>query len=107
MVSMPQASQDPLLISAGTIEAYPELFKDTSISRVLTVGTIRSTTVMIALHELEFPFISTTVNVTSTFSPTSSQLKSYLSRYKVSIPQLSVDPTFTSCGRIDRKSTRL
>src|SRR5690606_7643474 len=36
-----------------------------------------------------------------TFSPTSSQVKSYLFRYMVSIPQLSVDPTSTSCGRIE------
>src|SRR5690606_24702127 len=37
----------------------------------------------------------------STFSPTSSQVKSYLFRYMLSIPQLSVDPASTSCAPIE------
>ncbi|MCY1227639.1 hypothetical protein D9M72_399200 [compost metagenome] len=58
---------------------------------VITVGTIESTTVTIAVFEAVFPFTSVAVKVT-VFVPTLAQLKLVTSSAYVAIVQLSDEP---------------
>jgi hypothetical protein len=61
---IPQASFEPLFISAGTILTLPLPFNATVIFFVITVGAVISFIVTTALQVLEFPLPSVTVKTT-------------------------------------------
>ena len=62
--SIPQASKEPLSISAGTILTVPEASSCTVISCARATGEIVSKTVIAEYAMLEFPFTSVTVKAT-------------------------------------------
>ncbi|MFD2725848.1 hypothetical protein, partial [Hyunsoonleella rubra] len=76
---MPQASLDPLSISAVVIEAFPEASSCTVMSWQIAVGATLSSTVTVAVHVEVLLLLSVTVRVT-VLVPTSAQVNAVVSR---------------------------
>src|SRR4030042_413846 len=99
-LKMPQASEEPLFISAGRIVEFPVASHWVVILLHAATGGILSSTVTSAVHMITFPLLSVTVNVTK-LTPTSDQVKSVLSSCNKAIPQASVLPASISEGVIE------
>ena len=69
MEAIPQASEDPLLICAAVIEAFPDASSCTVMFWHVATGATWSSTVTVEEQVEEFPFESVTVSVT-VFAPT-------------------------------------
>ncbi len=89
-----QLSDDPLLISAATILAWPVLSKSILIFLHWAFGKISSLTVTVVLQVDVFPLLSSTVRVTL-LSPRSLQVKVLGATLMLAIAQLSVEPPST------------
>ena len=85
-----QSSYEPSSISAGLMLAAPDASRYTVMSWVRMTGAVTSMTATLKLVVAMLPAMSTTVRVTVVTRPASSQSKSVMSKYIVSIPMLSV-----------------
>ena len=92
-VAMAQLSNDAESINEESIEKFPLLLILKSVSeKQSAVGGVVSTTVTMAVAVEIFPLTSATINVT-VFAPISLHVNKVLSKAKLAIPQLSVDPS--------------
>ncbi|MFD2725849.1 hypothetical protein [Hyunsoonleella rubra] len=76
---MPQASLEPLSISAVVMDAFPEASSCTVMSWQIAVGATLSSTVTVAVHVDVLLLLSVTVRVT-VLVPTSAQVNAVVSR---------------------------
>ena len=97
IIIMPQASLEPLSMSANESKPLPLASIWTVASWQETVGAILSSTVTVALQVLKLPLTSVAVSVTSC-SPTSVQPKLLLFRERPAMPQASKEPLSICSG---------
>ena len=95
-----QLSKLPLSILLTITTAIPVISNCVVKGLHFAAGTIVSSTVTTAIQVFMFPLASTAVKVTL-FAPKFAQVKSYTSRYMVSIAQLSLDPLLMSVASIE------
>ena len=95
-----QLSDDPLSISAATIEAVPAPSKNTVMSWQDAVGDVVSATVTVEVHIDVFPDPSVTVKVT-VFGPTFAHVNAVVDAANETVVQLSDDPLSISAATIE------
>jgi len=98
--AMPQASFEPLSISAPVIEALPATFNCIVISWQIATGAVTSSTVTTALQVVVLLPTSLTCSVT-VLGPTLAQVNAFGVTVKLAIPQLSELPLSTSAPVMD------
>jgi hypothetical protein len=67
---IPHASDEPLLTAVAVVDAVPDAPNCSVTSWQSAIGAMLSSTVIVAVQVVTFPFTSVTVNV-SVFAPTS------------------------------------
>src|SRR5690606_35278425 len=95
--AIPQEADEPLLISAAVMLAFPVASSWMLIFLVTTAGAVMPSTVTIAVAVSVLPFTSVTVRVT-VLSPTCEQSKSYWFKVIEAIPQESDEPLLISAA---------
>ncbi len=98
--TLPQLSEDPLSISAESIEAFPVASSCTVMSWHIATGSILSSTVTMATQVSVCPLPSSTVSV-MLFVPMSAHVKAVCDAERLTVPQLSEDPLSISDGRME------
>ena len=93
IVTIPQASVDPLFTWLWVIEAVPVPLSCTVRFWQIIVGRMVSLIVIIPAQVAVFPELSVTVRITG-LAPTLAQLNVGTFKVKDNIPQLSVEPEF-------------
>jgi hypothetical protein len=92
--AIPQASEDPLLMSAPVMVALPDAFSWTVMFWQTATGSMVSCTVTVLLQDEELPFTSVTVNATG-LAPMLAQVNAVVLGVSVAIPQASEEPLFS------------